>query len=176
MKKLIICLMLLALPSFLYAGDVADTWVWNDKNWFLTETHTWIDTQTFDTVDINGGSIDGTDIGAAVQGTGEFSSILGTSLNIGTGVLSADTSVVTIDSTYFDVDAGGATTYGTSGNSTFSVDGAGNVVAAGNITLPTTASQLILPQQNYAGTPTLAFGGGGVLTLVFTNHRIITYK
>ena len=38
---------------------------------------------------------------------------------------------ITIDSTYFDVDAGGLTTYGVSGNSTFSVDGAGNVMAAG---------------------------------------------
>ena len=38
---------------------------------------------------------------------------------------------ITIDSTYFDVDAGGLTTYGVSGNSTWSVDGAGNVMAAG---------------------------------------------
>jgi len=44
---------------------------------------------------------------------------------------------ITIDSTYFDVDAGGATTYGTSGNSTFSVDGAGNVVVAGNMGIRT---------------------------------------
>lgn len=62
---------------------------------------------TFDTVDINGGTIDGTDIGAAVQGTGEFTSILGTSLNItGTGYVSGD-------------NRGGVSTYAINGDVTF---------------------------------------------------------
>ena len=70
----------------------------------------------------------------------------------GATVLGVDSdSNVTIDSTYFDVDAGGITTYGVSGNSTFSVDGAGNVMQEGH---------LVLPLSNDAVTPTLAFGDG----------------
>jgi len=49
---------------------------YNLINMLLKEPHTWTGTQTFDTVDINGGAIDGTDIGAAAAGTGAFTSSL----------------------------------------------------------------------------------------------------
>uniref|UniRef100_A0A6H1ZKT7 Uncharacterized protein n=1 Tax=viral metagenome TaxID=1070528 RepID=A0A6H1ZKT7_9ZZZZ len=74
---------------------------------------------------------------------------------------------ITIDSTYFDVDAGGLTTYGTSGNSTFSVDGAGNVMAAGTLRSvgaatfdsTVTAKGNIQANESLGGTSTYAIHG-----------------
>ncbi|HEC61859.1 MAG TPA: hypothetical protein ENI27_06350 [bacterium] len=48
---------------------------WDTIRQLLGRPHTWTGTQTFDTVDINGGTIDGTTIGASSETTGKFTTV-----------------------------------------------------------------------------------------------------
>ena len=89
------------------------------------------------------------------------------------GPLSISSGVVTIDSTYFDVDVGGLTTYGTSGNSTWSVDGAGNVVVAGNVGINTTSPNANV-KLDVAGTSLANESLGGVSTYVIDGDLDMT--
>ena len=75
-KRLIIMFyaVILVLASSLYASG--QRFGWDDLEQFLKKPHRWTGTQTFDTVDINGGSIDGTAIGAASPSSGVFTSLL----------------------------------------------------------------------------------------------------
>jgi len=60
--------------SALYASG--QRFGWDDLEQFLKKPHTWKGTQTFGTVDINGGAIDGTAIGVANPSSGVFTSLL----------------------------------------------------------------------------------------------------
>ena len=93
MKRFLpILLVVLLIPLFGF------DWDWNEMQRFLNKSHNWGGTQTFDSVDINDGTLDDVDIGAAVQGTGEFTSLTSTSLTVNVNKFIVDSAGVTVSS------------------------------------------------------------------------------
>jgi len=84
-KRLIIWgLVALLIGSFFGFGSVgAENRIWIERAFRLTTTilntaHTWVSSQTFTTVDINGGTIDGTTVGATTPAAGAFTTVKAT--------------------------------------------------------------------------------------------------